>query len=133
MRLVSGVLVAVLVCGCGSGSNNAVARNVLLALTVGTTAVAVGAAVKGRSVQNDLQRDLDAGKLTGMQFAERDNSGARWNRVSRAAAFTTGVFVLGLGIVWEMGQANRIQNGPREWTPADDPRPIIPLQSQAAR
>jgi hypothetical protein len=126
-------IIAFAAAGCGTASNRAAAKTVLLALTVGTAAVAAGAAVKSRSVQKDLESDLAAGTLSGRQFADRDADGNHWNRVSRAAAFGSAVFLLGLLTVWEMGVADQVQYGPREWTPADDPRPILPsLQSRAS-
>lgn len=125
-RRLCGVLALVLLCGCGPGFRHGAARNVLLALTVGSAALAVGAAVHSRKVQNDLRRDIDAGQVTGREFVDRDASGTRWNRISRAAAFSSGVFVLGLGIVWEMGQSDRSIEGPAERTPADDSQPIFP-------
>jgi hypothetical protein len=121
----------VLVAGCGTGSH-VTARSLLIALTAGTAALAVGGAVKSKSIGNDLKRDLDSGQLTGQEFADRDASGTRWNRISRAAAFSSVVFLLGLGVVWQMGWGDRIQTGPRERTPADDPGPIFPPGEPAA-
>jgi hypothetical protein len=88
--------------------------------------------VKSRSVQNDLRRDVDDGKLTGKQFVDRDAEGTRWNRISRAAGFGAGVFALGVGIVWEIGSADEVQSGPKPWTPAEDPRPIFPPAPRAS-
>jgi hypothetical protein len=125
-RGLCGALALLLVSGCGPTFRHGAARNVLIALTVGSAALAVGAAVKSRQVQNDLRSDLDAGKVTGQDFVDRDASGNRWNRIARAAGFSAGVFALGLVLVAEMGAGDRIQDGPREWTPADDARPIFP-------
>jgi hypothetical protein len=128
-----GTVLAFALAGCGTASNRAAAKTVLLALTVGTAAVAVGAAVKSGSIKDDLQKDVDAGNLTARQFIDRDADGNHWNRVSRAAAFGSAVFLLGVLAVWEMGAGDRVQYGPREWTPADDPRPILPpTQSRAS-
>ena len=125
-RRVCLALAVVLLCGCGPGFRHGAARNVLIALTVGSAALAVGAAIHSRTIQNDLRRDLDAGQVSGRDFVDRDASGTRWNRISRAAVFSSGLFVLGLGIVWEMGQADRTVDGPAERTPADDRQLIFP-------
>jgi hypothetical protein len=124
-----GVLALVFVCGCGS--NRAIARNLLVALTLGSAALAVGAAVKSNRIEKDLKRDLDQGSLTGRQFADRDDQGTHWNRIGRAAAFGAGVFVIGLGIVWETGVASEIQNGPRQPIP-DETRPIFPTGARTS-
>jgi hypothetical protein len=130
-RLVSPALALLLAVGCatesGSSSHRGALRNVLIGLAAGTTALAVGAAVRSRSIENDLRRDVQAGKVTGHDYFERDASGTRWNRIARASTFGAGAFVLGLGVVWEMGRGDEIQTGPREPTPADDPRPIFPV------
>jgi hypothetical protein len=118
-------VLALALAGCGTGANRAAAKSVLLALTVATAAIAAGAAVKSRSVRDDLRRDVDAGTLSGRQFNDRDATGNRWNRISKASAFGSVVFLLGMGAVWEMGVGDRIQYGPREWTPAEDPKPIF--------
>jgi hypothetical protein len=112
--------------GCGT-SHHTAARNVLIALTVASAAVAVGAAVKSRSIRDDLRREVDAGTLSGREFADRDATGTRWNRVARASGFGAGVFLLGVGALWEASLGDKIEKGPREWTPADDPRPIFPV------
>jgi len=122
-RAACGVLALALVAGCGT--NHTAAKSVLVALAVGSAALAVGSAVKSRSVQDDLERDLAQNQVSGRQFVDRDATGTRWNRIGRASAFAGVVFVLGLVAVFEMDTGDRIQNGPREWTPADDPRPIL--------
>ncbi len=123
-RAVCGVLALALVAGCGT--NHTAAKSVLVALAVGSAALAVGSAVKSRSVQNDLEHDLAQNSVTGREFVDRDATGTRWNRIGRASAFAGVVFVLGLVAVFETESAERIQRGPLEWTPANDPRPIFP-------
>jgi hypothetical protein len=117
--------------GCASSSGRTVARNVLIALAVGSAAVAVGSAVKSHGIEQDLQRDVNAGTVSGRDYVSRDQAGARWNRIARASAFGTALFVTGLAVVWETSASAHIQNSPAEKTPADDPHPIFPLPGQA--
>jgi hypothetical protein len=124
------LILAFLTGGCAGTSGRAVARDVLIALAVGSAAVAVGSAVKSHGIQQDLARDVNAGTVSGHDYLERDKEGTRWNRIGRASGFGTALFVTGLAVVWEMSESARVQNGPAEKTPADDPRPIIPLPAQ---
>jgi len=128
-RMMGLILVAALAAGgCASSgsSKRTVARTVLVVLAAGTAAMAVGAAVKGKSIENDLRDDLESRTLTGPQFTERDNEGRNWNRVARASTLGFGLSLLGLGILWEMRQGDRMEQPPK-YTPADDKAPIIPV------
>jgi hypothetical protein len=125
------LMMAMLAGGCANTSGRAIARNVLIALAVGSAGIAVGAAVKGHGIEQDLKTQVAAGGLAGRTYVMRDDEGNRWNRVGRAAAFTSGLFVASLAVLWEMSESAAVQNGPAEKTPAEDPHPIIPLPGQA--
>jgi hypothetical protein len=111
--------------------SHAVARGVLIALVAGTAALAVGASLKSKQVEDDLTSDLQKGGVTGRSFVDSDDTGKRWNRIARGSAFASGVFLLGLGTVWLTGYGDEIQSGPLEHTPADDRNPIFPVTSFA--
>ena len=132
-RGLCGALALLLVAGCASSSGgHPVARNVLIALVAGSAALAVGGAVKSRSIQTDLRRDLDAHAVSGRDYVARDSDGTRWNRIARASAFTGAVLLIGLAIIGEAAASERVGSGPTEWTPAQDPRPIFPVPPPAA-
>ncbi len=102
------------VAGCASGRvagmpNRSAARNVLIGVALGTAAIAIGSAVAGNSVESKLRDDLQAGNLSGREFADRDAEGRRWNRVARASAFASGIAVIGIGVVWEASLGDRRQ------------------------
>ncbi len=128
------LLAATLVSGCASGgqqggssgSGRTIARNILIGLAVGTAAVAVGSAFAARSAENSLRDDAEAGTITGREFADRDATGLRWNRITRASFFLSGLSIIGTGVVWEMGEGVRVQTGER--TPADNKTPIFPVR-----
>lgn len=132
MRSLSLVVVVALLGGCASdGTARSTARNVLVAVAIGSAAIAVGSAVAGRSSQNSLHDDVAGGTVTGHQFVDRNTTGLHWNRATRASAFVSGLSVFGLGVVWELGQGDRIQRGPAEHTPADDKTLIFPVPHSA--
>jgi hypothetical protein len=99
-------------------------------LLLGVTAIAAGGTIAAANVANkkeeDLRKDVDAGNLTGRQFAERDEEGKRWNRYARASAFVAGLSLVGLLIVGEMALADHHQYGE---LPPPNAKPIIPGQS----
>src|SRR4029079_13430995 len=116
MRALACGLVILLAGGCASGRT--AGKVVLGALVVGGAALAIGAAVKSSSIEKNLNNDYRGQPITGMQFAERDSDGQRWNRIGRAAAFVGGLSLLGLGVIWEMeladhGQREEGQTAPR--------------------
>jgi hypothetical protein len=119
-------LLAALTAGCGTGKGRP-SRGIAAGLLIGLTAVAGGATIYSAKVsdqkQKDLERDVQAGSLTGRQFATRDQEGQRWNRAARASAFVGILGVVGLVIVGEMMLADQNQYGPVE-PPAE--KPIIP-------
>lgn len=107
-RVTAAVLAALVCAGCGSaGAGRATARNLLLAAAVVSAGVAVGAAVASENTEKKLRDDLAGGQLTGPQFTDRDDEGRRWNRISRASVFVAGLSLLGLGIWWQAGKAER--------------------------
>jgi hypothetical protein len=113
MRTICMLLVVSMLGACGGSANSgrpdrSVARNILIGLAVGTAAFAVGTVVAGQKVEKDLRDDLQRGGVSGEEFADRDKDGTRWNRMGRAAAFGSGLSILGLGIIWEMGQGDRM-------------------------
>jgi hypothetical protein len=125
MRALACGLVFLLAGGCASGRT--AGKVVLGALVVGSAALAIGAAVKSSSIESKLDDDYRNREITGMQFAERDSEGQRWNRIGRASAFVSGLSLLGLGIIWEMSLGDHASSEPAQ--PA--PGPILPLPGQA--
>jgi hypothetical protein len=125
MRTLACGLVFLLAGGCASGRT--AGKVVLGALVVGSAALAVGAAMKGNSIQSKLNDDYHSREITGMEFASRDSEGQRWNRIGRAATFVGGLSVLGLGVIWEMQQGDRAQAEPT----APLPGPLLPVPSAA--
>jgi hypothetical protein len=125
------MIIALAASGCAAGTradgtpNRSFARNLLIGVALGSAALAVGSAVAGAKVERDLRSDLDAGGLSGREFAELDADGRRWNRLSRAATFASGLSVLGVAIVWQMGVSDRMQLGPRAPSP-EERQPIFP-------
>ena len=71
--------------------------------------------------------EIKKGDLTRDQFFDKDDAGQRWNRVGRGSAFVTGLCLLGLGVLWEVGQGDRALTRP---TPADPPVPVFPVPGQ---
>jgi hypothetical protein len=113
MRGVSLVLVLsmLLATGCASSETGLVSEasrstavKVLIGVALGTAAVALGAGLAGRSVKNGLADDVQAGAVTADEFNDKDAKGERWNRVMRSSLFVTGLSIIGLGVVWEMGE-----------------------------
>jgi hypothetical protein len=123
------LLVVLVMASAGCGNSGAGVRNRSLAtgLLIGLFAVAAGStaatAVMGNNKEKALREDVEAGKLDGRQFAERDAEGKRWNRAARASVFVGGLALVGLVLVGEMRLADRNQLGPIE--PAEG-KPIIP-------
>ncbi len=118
IRLVACVLSPLLLlsAGCGSAgpgrsSGNGTARTVLLAVAVGSAAVAIGSAFVSANKESSLRDDLAAGKVTGSDYNERNASGLRWNRFSRASVFIGGLSLVGMGLLWEMGVGENLRNG----------------------
>jgi hypothetical protein len=95
--------------GGSSHASRAVPTAILSALVVGSAALAVGAALKSKDVGRKLDDDLQRGALDGRAFIDRDAEGKRWNRIARASAFFGGLAVIGLGIVWEIHQSDRLE------------------------
>ncbi|HXU81352.1 MAG TPA: hypothetical protein VN914_08140 [Polyangia bacterium] len=123
MRALACGLVILLAGGCASGRT--AGKVVLGALVVGSAALAVGAAVKGNSIESKLGDDYRQREITGMEFATRDSEGQRWNRIGRAATFVGALSLLGLGVIWEMSLADRAQNE----APKPQLAPIFPVPS----
>jgi hypothetical protein len=121
MRALACGLVILLAGGCASGRT--AGKVVLGALVVGGAALAIGAAVKSNSIEKNLNDDYRGQTITGMQFADRDSDGQRWNRIGRAAAFVGGLSLLGLGVIWEMQLADKAQSEPAK----ADLGPLLPL------
>jgi hypothetical protein len=129
--LCCGLALVVLSGGCASSNglpNRTAAKVVLGVVVLGAAALAGVAATKGNSIEKDLRTDVQAGSLSGRDFAKRDDDGRSWNRVARASAFVSGVALLGFGIVWEMGVGDRFEFGPAETggTPTVSPIPSGP-------
>jgi hypothetical protein len=123
MRALACGLVFLLAGGCASGRT--AGKVVLGALVVGSAALAVGAAVKGKDVQNKLADDYRQRDVTGMEFATRDSEGQRWNRIGRAATFVGALSLLGLGVIWEMQLNDQAQSEP----PKPQMAPMFPVPS----
>jgi hypothetical protein len=121
MRALACGLVILLAGGCASGRT--AGKVVLGALVVGSAALAVSAAVKSNSIESKLNDDYRNRAITGMEFAQRDSDGQRWNRIGRAATFVGGLSLLGLGVIWEMSLSDRAGSEPAQ--PA--PGPVLPL------
>jgi len=121
MRALACGLVILLAGGCASGRT--AGKVVLGALVVGSAALAVSAAVKSNSIESKLNDDYRNRAITGMEFAQRDSDGQRWNRIGRAATFVGALSLLGLGVIWEMSLADRAGTEPGR--PA--PGPMLPL------
>jgi hypothetical protein len=125
------VAMALLLAGCGSsGIPHRTAPRVILGLiAAGGAAVAIGAGLKGNSIESKLKDDLAAGNVTGRQFASRDADGERWNRIGRGATFVSALAVLGLGVLWEMSMGDHSQyDAPK---PAQQ-GPIFPVPAPSA-
>jgi hypothetical protein len=125
MRALRCALMLLLAVGCasnGASPRRTLPAVILGALVVGSAGLAVGAAVKGRSIENDLARDYKQRDISGSEFASRDKQGQRWNRIGRASTFVSGLSVLGLGVLWEMSLADHAQAE----TTKPDPAPIFP-------
>src|SRR4030095_3124403 len=105
--------------GCASGRT--AGKVVLGALVVGSAALAVGAAVKGNSIESKLGDHYRHAELTGMEFTTRDSEGQRWNRIGRAATFVGALSLLGLGVIWEMSMGDDARSEP----PRPDAAPIF--------
>ena len=124
--VVTVVAAAVLAAGCGTASRGR-GRGVAAGLLIGLATVAIGSTVATAVVSNDkedkLREDVQAGTLSGREFAERDEEGKRWNRAARASAFVAGVAVVGLLILGEVTWADQYEYGPV--TPPAS-KPIIP-------
>jgi hypothetical protein len=109
---------------------------ILGALIVGSAALAVGAAVKSRSIENDLANDYKTREISGSEFANRDAQGQRWNRIARASSFVGAVSVLGLGVLWEMSLNDQATVEPTKtnaapiFPPAAMTLPRLPLPAQ---
>jgi hypothetical protein len=126
MRALRGALVVLLIAGCasnGSIPSRTVPKVILGALVIGSAAVAVGAAVKSRSIQDDLANDYKQRDISGSEFASRDAKGQRWNRIGRASTFVGGLSLLGLGILWEISHADEAQLE----APKPNTAPIFPV------
>jgi len=121
MRAICLGLVFLFTAGCASGRT--AGKVVLGALVVGSAALAVGAAVKGDSVESKLADDYRQREITGSEFASRDSEGQRWNRIGRAATFVGALSLLGLGVIWEMSMGDRAQAEPAQPSTA----PIFPV------
>jgi hypothetical protein len=125
MRALCLGLTLLLVGGCASNEplpHRTLPKVILGAVVVGAAGLAVGAAVKSRSIENSLANDYKARDISGSEFADRDSQGQRWNRIGRASAFVSGVALLGLGVLWEMSLSDHAQVEP---TPIDK-APIFP-------
>jgi hypothetical protein len=121
MRALACGLVFLLAGGCASGRT--AGKVVLGALVVGSAALAVSAAVKSNSIESKLNDDYRNRPITGMEFADRDSDGERWNRIGRAATFVGALSLLGLGVIWEMSLADRAGTEPARPVPG----PMLPL------
>ncbi len=108
------------------------ARNVLIGIALGTVAIAAGAAIAGQATEKSLREDLGSDKVTGPEYTDRNATGVRWNRIARAGLFGTGIAAVGLFVLHEMSQGDRIQSGAKERTPADDKTPLWPRPATGA-
>ncbi len=133
------VVVSLLAAGCASGPgvrSRALAKGLLLGLVAAAAGGAVGAAVISDQKEQQLREDVQAGGVTGTEFASRDLEGRRWNRAARASIFVGGVALVGLLIASTMGLGDRYQYGPPEHPtsppiyPAGGP---VPAPASAAR
>jgi hypothetical protein len=135
MRAVLWVLAPLfLLMGCASegAKGRSSARHLLLGLAAASAAGVVGAAVISDQKEKSLQQDVQAGTLTGRQFADRDAEGRRWNRIGRASAFVGVLSLVGLGILWQMDIADRVQEAATEPTPGGDAVPLLPPPGASA-
>jgi hypothetical protein len=126
MRALRGAVVLMLVAGCatnGSLPRRTAPKVILGVLMVGSAALAVGAAIKSHSIENDLANDYKQREISGREFASRDSQGQRWNRIGRASAFVSGLSLLGLGVLWEMSKADEAQTEPSQ----PNQTPLFPL------
>jgi hypothetical protein len=126
MRALCCGLALLLAGGCASNGtipSRTLPKVILGAVLVGTAGLAVGAAFKGRSVENSLANDYKQREISGSEFASRDADGRRWNRIGRASLFVSGLSLLGLGVLWEMSRADRAQ---AESTNPDQ-GPLLPI------
>jgi hypothetical protein len=134
--LVALVSMFALLAGCASTSGQGempkrtAVRAVLVAVALGTAALAVGAAIKGNQVEKDLKTELDKGVLNGRDFAAKDDTGERWNRIARASTVFSALAVIGLGITWEMGLGDHIRHTPTKEGPS---QPLAPPPGRVAR
>jgi hypothetical protein len=121
-------LLGALSAGCGTGKGRP-SRGIAVGLLVGLTAAAAGGTIYAANVsskkEKELRDEVQAGTLSGRQFAEKDEQGQKWNRAARASAFVGVLGVVGLIIVGEMMLADGNQYGPLEPPAA---KPIIPGQ-----
>jgi hypothetical protein len=126
-RATAFLVLLVLAAGCGNASTGVRSRKLATGLLIGLFAVSAGAtaatAVVGNDKEKKLREDVEAHKLNGHQFAERDAEGKNWNRAARGSVFVAGLALVGLVLVGEMRLSDRNQYGPVE--PAKAP-PIIP-------
>jgi hypothetical protein len=131
------LVVSLLAAGCAGGPgvrSRAVAKGLLIALTVAAAGGAAGAAVMGNNQEKKLRDDVQAGAVDGRAFGERDAEGKRWNRAARASVFVGGLALVGLVIASQMGLGDRYQYGPQERaasppiypTPPAGPAPASP-------
>jgi hypothetical protein len=121
------LVVLALSAGCGNARTGVRSRTLATGLLIGLFVVAAGSTAATAVVANDkekkLREDVEAHRLTGHQFAERDAEGKRWNRASRASVFVGGLALVGLVLVGELRASDRNMYGPVE--PAKS-TPIIP-------
>lgn len=129
MRTLALTLALVMAAGCGTAgpnNNRRLARNILIGTTVLAGASAIASGVISEQKESDLRDDLQAGTLTGAEFAIRDDDGRKWNRIGRASIFLAGLSLVGLGILWEMSLTDRLEQAPA--MPGD----LVPLPASPA-
>lgn len=107
------------------------ARNVLIGVAAATVAIAVGGALAGNATEASLKDDLAAGKVSGDDYVSRDRTGKRWNRLSKFALFGTGLSLVGMALLWEASEGDRIQYGPIEG-PSQGSKPPVASASPGA-
>lgn len=98
-------------------------RNVLIGVAAATVAIAVAGAVAGAAAESSLEDDLAAGKVSGDDYVDRDKAGRRWNRLSKLALFGAGLSLVGMALLWEASEGDRVQYGPIETSKPPPPLP----------
>jgi hypothetical protein len=89
-------------CASGNGGRNHTStKRALLGAFVATAGVGTAAAIVGERKERSLRDDIAAGTVSGTEYASRDLTGKRWNRLSRASFYVSGLMLLGLGVVYQ--------------------------------